>query len=358
MTFFEKDSLEPWMMSLDDIALWVGYAFLFFLVVASVQFIRLLFSDADLGTLAAARSMPRGAFNNKVVWIVGASSGIGASLAYALARHGATLILSARRVDMLDVVQKKCLSLGSPNVKILPIDVCQFQSHASAAKEVISQFSRIDYLVNNAGRSQRALAEETNLSVDQEMFNLNLFGVLSVTKAVLPFLLQQKHGMIVNTSSLAGKMGSPISSTYSSTKFAIQGFFDALRMEVSDRGVRVLNVCPGPVESEITLHAFKADGGSVGELKEKGTKRISSERCAELMIAAMYAQLEEIWIAPQPILIFAYIAQYCRSAYFWLGSRVGPKRVAAFRSGVSGYGSLYSFGKTASTNLEKDDKSE
>lgn len=295
-----------------------------------------------------------------MVWITGASSGIGEALAYELAKRGASLVLSARRVDKLMAVADKCHQLGSPDAEALKLDVVAFDSHKAIAQHVQRRFKKIDYLVNNAGRSQRALVESTELAVDKEMFELNVFGMMSVTKAVLPIMLQQEGGgVIVTTSSVAGKVGSPISATYSATKHAVQGFCDSLRMEVSKRNVRVVNVCPGPVQSEISLHAFTAVAGQQhGDATESSdsTNRMPAEKCAAYMAAAMWAELPEVWIAPQPILLFTYIGQYWRWLYFKLGPVVGHKRVTAFKAGHSGYGAvqnLWSIGKDAAGGASK-----
>lgn len=316
----------------------VGYALL--------QLARVWFSDCDLAVAAAARRMPAFAFEGKVVWIVGASSGIGEALAYELASRGAHLVLSARRVDVLAAMIDKCHRLGAPVVHVQRLDVTALDSHAPVVDAVYRRFPKVDILVNNAGRSQRGLAESTPLSVDVDMFALNVHGAVGVAKAVLPRMLSQVGGgTIAFTSSIAGKVGSPISATYASTKHAVQGWADSLRMEVASRGVRVVSVCPGPVESEITLHAYTDKPGTELGVKADGSNRMSAERCAHLYAAALWAGLPEVWMAPQPILLFVYIGQYARDLYFYLGPRkVGPARVEAFKAGQSGYGAVQSLG--------------
>ncbi len=324
---------------------WVAYGALALAAYGVVGLARVYLSDCDLTVSAAGRRMPRTAFRGKTVWIVGASSGIGEALALELASRGATLVLSARRGDRLEIVARECRTRGAPEVHIQVLDVEAFDTHPVIVEAVFKRVGgRVDYLVNNAGRSQRGLVERTELSVDREMFNLNVFGVISMTRAALPRLLAQQGGaMLVTTSSVAGKLGSPISATYSATKHALQGFFDSLRMEMGGRNIKVLNVCPGPVQSEITLHAFtEKQGQKYGTKEEKGTNRMPAERCAHLMAAGMWAGLEEVWIAPQPILFFVYVAQYFRSLYFKLGPSAGQKRVAAYIAGESGYGAVQS----------------
>jgi short-subunit dehydrogenase len=320
-------------------------------VSAVVSALRVWFSDCDLQLAAAVRRLPsHSGFEKQVVWITGASSGIGEALAYELAQRGAIVILSARRTELLMKVADKCLQLGSPESEALRLDVTDASAFKATVEYVVRKYKKIDILVNNAGRSQRGLVERTAPEVDREMFELNVLAPLALTKAVLPHMLERGAGHVVNTSSVAGKVGSPISATYAATKHAIQGFFDSMRMEVQYRGVHVTNVCPGPVHSEITLHAFTEEAGKEHGKKEDGT-RMTAERCALLITAAIHAKLPEVWLAPQPILLFTYIGQYFRSAYFYLGPhKLGPQRVKAFLGGNSGYGSIQSIGGLLKTS--------
>ena len=305
---------------------------------AAAQIARCCVGDADLATRAALRAYPRrGAFAGKVALITGASSGIGEALALELARGGATVVLVARRMEELARVVQACLAEGAPAAEAVRLDVNELSAHAPTIAHVLRKHGRIDYLFNNAGRSQRGLAETTPPAVDEELIRLNLLSVMALTKEVLrPALAAGAPLHIVNTSSVAGKLGSPISATYAASKHALQGFMDSLRMETAWRGVRVTNCCPGPVESEITLHAFTETPGK--ELGQRGDKseRMPAARCALLMCAAVRAGLEEAWMAPQPILFFVYMAQYARWLYFALGPRLGRQRVEAFKVGNTG----------------------
>ena len=298
-------------------------------------------ADADGATLAALRALPRDAFRGQVVLLVGASSGIGEALALEMGARGATLVLAARRVERLVDVARRCMEAGSPDASSLRLDVTQFATHASIVDAVVRKHGRVDVLVNNAGASQRGLAERTPLEVDQQMFQLDVFGVLSVTKAVLPHMLAAGRGVIVNTSSVAGLMGTPISSTYSACKHAVQGFAESLRMEVGWRGIDVVNVCPGPVISEITQNAFTEEQGKrLGQPVEDALHRLTAQRCAALMAGAVWARLPEAWIAPQPILLYVYVRQYLPGLFVRMGRSAGRKRVEAFREGRTGYDSL------------------
>ncbi len=335
---------------------WVAYSALVLASYSLLSLARMYLGDADLQVRAAYARLPRTAFRGKSVWIVGASSGIGEALAYEVAARGGVVILSARRADRLESVAKACMAKGAAGAHVLVLDVEDEKAHAAAvARAQTLGGGRIDYLVNNAGRSERGLVERTEMTVVRQMFNLNVFAVMSLTKAALPTLLAQPKGaVLVTTSSVAGKLGSPISATYSASKHALQGFFDSVRMEMGGRNIRVVNVCPGPVHSEITLHAFTETAGKqLGDAKEEGTNRMPAERCAALMAAAMWAELPEVWIAPQPILFFTYVAQYWKGLYFRLGPKAGAKRVEAFKQGKSGYGAVQSVWSIASSGGAK-----
>lgn len=270
-------------------------------------------SHTHTQTLLSKAWLPKYAFSGRRVWITGASSGIGEHLAYHLAKRGAVLVLSARRVDKLDLVAAKCRELGAPDVVVQRLDVLAFNDHAAVAAKVVKAVGYVDVLVNNAGTSQRGLAEDTPLQVDKECLELNALGPISVTKAILPHMLARNSGHIVVTSSVAGKLGAPVSSAYSAAKHATNGFFNALRMEVVDRNVDVTLVCPGPVVSDIQRHSFTTEPGKkLGvTTQDDGSARVSTDRCAFLMAAAMYHRLDEVWISKHPVLFFTYMVRRC-----------------------------------------------
>ncbi|CAM9191904.1 unnamed protein product, partial [Ectocarpus fasciculatus] len=184
-------------------------------------------------------------FNGKVVWITGASSGIGASLARDLSRNGAQVVISARRADALQEVALSCTGQLKPFV--LPLDVTDHEAQQAALDTIISKFGRLDTLVLNAGRSQRAVAADTSFEDTKSLFDLNVFAVIHLAKITLPHFLERQSGQFVVVSSVSGFLGTPIGSSYSATKFALHGYFDALRAELADDNIHVVMVCPGPV---------------------------------------------------------------------------------------------------------------
>eukprot|EP01012_Entosiphon_sulcatum_P014639 TRINITY_DN1964_c0_g1_i1.p1 TRINITY_DN1964_c0_g1~~TRINITY_DN1964_c0_g1_i1.p1 ORF type:complete len:320 (-),score=45.76 TRINITY_DN1964_c0_g1_i1:101-1060(-) len=291
-----------------------------------------LFADAD-ATLLWYHYFRRNSakLQGKVIWITGASAGIGAELAVQLAKHKAKLIISARREQELVEVKKRC---PGADVLIIPFDVADTSCHAKVVSEVLATVGRVDVLVNNAGRSQRALVDETVLATDVELFQLNVFGTISLTKELLPSMLKSGKGHIVVTSSVAGKFGAPASASYAATKHAIQGFFDTMRMELSLRGISVTMVCPGPVVSDGSATAITASGGTVGKANASDAGKMATARCVELIMTAIANELDEIWISQHPILFFTYVAQYCPSIFCWLGKHLGHRRATAFKSGA------------------------
>ena len=210
-------------------------------------------------------------FRDKVIWITGASSGIGEGLAYALAKEDARLILSARRVEELERVKQKCIednagngtakSSGTRTVPyILPLDISELESLPALVLQAHALSGGIDILVNNAGIGMRGYVADTDIAVQQRVMQVNYFGQIALTKAVLPYMIERGSGHIVVISSLTGKLPVPGRSAYCASKHALHGFFDALRGEVHQYGIKVTIVCPGFVRTHISENALLPDG--------------------------------------------------------------------------------------------------
>ena len=165
----------------------------------------------------------------KVIWITGASSGIGAELAKQYSKKGARLILSARRKLALEEVKDSCVN--KKNITILQLDLKDFKIMESHVANAISFFGSIDLLINNAGVSQRSLISETNFEVYKELMDINYLGTVALSKALLPYFTKQRKGHFVVVTSVMGKYGSPFRSGYCGAKHALHGFFDVLRMD-------------------------------------------------------------------------------------------------------------------------------
>ncbi|OYT72820.1 MAG: short chain dehydrogenase [Armatimonadetes bacterium JP3_11] len=234
-------------------------------------------------------------FRNKVVWITGASSGIGEALAYAFSREGAHLILTARRRDRLETVRNACTSEGK--VLLLPFDVTDYDSHPRMVGAAIEHFGQVDLLINNAGISQRSLVLETDFSVDRRIMEVNYFSVISLTKTVLPYMIERGGGHIAVVSSLLGKFSTPRQSAYCASKHALHGYFDSLRSEVYDQGIRITLICPGFVRTEVSIHALRGDGQEHGQLDNRIARGMPAEVCARHIVNALYKRKEEVYIA-------------------------------------------------------------
>jgi short-subunit dehydrogenase len=234
-------------------------------------------------------------FSNSVVWITGASSGIGEAVALALAKQGAKLILSARREAELKRVATQT-GLPLSDVLVLPMDMTDTASLPAHVQTVQQRFGQIDYVFQNAGISQRGTVADTDLSVYKQLMEVNFFGVVALTKAVLPLMLEQGHGHYVVTSSVAGKLGTKQRSGYCASKHALHGFFDALRAETYDAGLCITLVCPGYIQTAISLNALGPNGQVHGKMDQNQEKGMRPDEFARQLLQAVSRQEEEVYI--------------------------------------------------------------
>jgi short-subunit dehydrogenase len=234
-------------------------------------------------------------FQDCRVWITGASSGIGEALAIAFHNAGARLILSARREDELKRVQGLCG--GEPRTMVLPLDMSLAQELSAKARAALALFGGIDVLVLNAGITQRALTRDTDDRVYRQLMEVNFFGPEELTRAVLPAMLEAGNGHFVVISSIAGKFGVPLRSGYSASKFALYGFYEALRAEESHNGIRVTMVCPGFIRTGISLSALKGDGTRHARMDPELAQGMPVEECARQILRAVARGKEDVCIA-------------------------------------------------------------
>ena len=193
-----------------------------------------------------------------VIWITGASSGIGAELAKQYAKEGALLILSARREKALQEVKNSCEN--QENITVLPLDLKNFSSMAQYVEKALAVYGSIDLLINDGGVSQRSLIADTKMEVYQELMDVNYIGTVALTKAMLPYFIECKKGHFAVVTSVMGKFGSPYRSGYCGAKHALHGFFDVLRMEHEKDNVDVTLICPGFVQTNVTINALTGTG--------------------------------------------------------------------------------------------------
>jgi short-subunit dehydrogenase len=242
-----------------------------------------------------------GKLSGKVVWITGASSGIGEALANAVWQEGAHLVLSARRQSELERVKKSLSPSGFQRVLILPMDLADTLASQNLANEVLREFGQIDILVNNAGVSQRSYTIDTPLAIDRKIMEVNFFGTVALTKAVLPSMVQRKSGLIVVISSISGKFGFYLRSAYAASKHALHGFFESLRMEVYKDNIQVMLVCPGKISTSLSLHALTADGQVHNRMDDAIAAGIPSEQCADRILKGIFRGEEEIFVGGKEI---------------------------------------------------------
>ena len=191
---------------------------------------------------------------DKVVIITGASSGFGEDAARLFAKEGCKIILAARRLERLQTLASEIQSQGGEAVAI-PVDVADRTDIDWMVKSVIDLYDHIDILFNNAGFGRLDWLENLDSARDIEtQVDVNLLGVIQVTRAVLPYMLKQGYGHIINMSSIAGWIAAPLYTIYSATKFGVRGFTDALRREVSPFGIKVSGIYPGPARTEFGQH--------------------------------------------------------------------------------------------------------
>jgi len=232
--------------------------------------------------------------NGKVVWITGASSGIGEALALRFAERGARVVLSARRGEELERVRQ---AMAEPQRHlVVPLDLADEAGLRRAADEVLERCGRVDVMVHNGGISQRALARDTELAVDRRLMEVDYFGAVVLTKALLPSMRRSGAGRLVVVSSLVGKFGTPQRSGYSAAKHALHGFFESLRAEEHAAGIRVTMVCPGFIRTRVTYNALTADGSPQGTLDRAQAKGMRPEACARRIVAAVEAGRDELLV--------------------------------------------------------------
>lgn len=242
------------------------------------------------------------AFADKVVWITGASSGIGEGAVEAFARSGAKVVLSSRNTVELNRVRDNCIRLGASeeDLLVLPLDVVDHAAMPAAVAAVLERFSRIDVLINNAGLGQRSFCLDTQMHVYRTIFEVDVMGPIALTKQVLPVMVEQGSGQIAVTSSLAGKVGVPRGTGLSAAKHAVMGFFDALRTEVACLGIKVNTLVPGLVRTNTVANGLTGDGTPMGAEVGVMESGITIQQAADIIISQMALGTDEIVVGDGP----------------------------------------------------------
>lgn len=230
--------------------------------------------------------------SSSVIWITGASSGIGEALAKQCAAAGATVILSARRASELARVQQAC----GPKAHVLPLDLTNRDSIAAAIAQIQTLTGRVDVLVNNGGVSQRSHVSETSEETDRKIMEVNYFGTIALTKAALP-LLRASRGHIETVTSLSGLFGWYQRSAYCAAKHALHGFFESLALEEAANGITVGLAAPGPVATNIDVNALDAQGNPMGKADAFNQGGMTADACAARILTAIRKRERRVVIA-------------------------------------------------------------
>ncbi|OGS70383.1 MAG: short-chain dehydrogenase [Flavobacteria bacterium RIFCSPLOWO2_12_FULL_35_11] len=233
-------------------------------------------------------------FDHKIIWITGASSGIGKSLAIALSKQHTKLILSSRNEKELNAVKNSCEH--PENIKVLPLDLEDYMSLSSKVEKALSLFGSVDMLFNNGGISQRSYAKDTAISVDKRIMDINYLGTVALTKTLLPHFIEKNSGHFVVITSIVGKIGTPLRSSYAASKHALHGFFDSLRAEVYHNNIKVTIACPGFVQTNVSLNALTADGTPQNRMDGATKNGLTPEVFAKKLLKAVRQEKQEVYI--------------------------------------------------------------
>lgn len=235
---------------------------------------------------------------NKVVWVTGASSGIGEQIAIQCASLGAKVILSARNETSLVKVMER---LPGSDHLVLPLDLEKSENFDELVHIAIKRYGKIDYLFNNGGLSQRSIVRDTKIDIDRYIMEVNYFGNIALTKAVLPFMLKCGSGHIIVISSIAGKFGFYLRSAYSASKHALQGFYESLAMEESANGISVTIAYPGKINTNISMNAVNGNGEKHNVMDHNQATGMSVEECVEKLLQSVKKKKLEVLIGNKEI---------------------------------------------------------
>ncbi len=239
-------------------------------------------------------------FNNKVIWVTGASSGIGKGLVEHFSKMNCKLIISARNNDKLEAIKQA--SKTPENIAVITFDLAEIDNLKTVVKTAINYFGNIDILINNGGISQRSLIVDTDISVDKKLMDVDYLGTVALSKALLPHFIKNKNGHFVVVTSLMGKFSSPYRSGYCGAKHALHGFFDALRMEHQKDNIKVTIVCPGFVNTNIAKNALIGDGSLQNKQDQATENGLTITQFCKRMVNAIQKEKFEVYIGKKEIL--------------------------------------------------------
>lgn len=243
------------------------------------------------------------------VWITGASSGIGAACAIRYASQGAKLVLTSSSRERLEPVAEQCRQAGASGVVVLPYDFKDPEGIPELAGRAWEAFDGLDLVYCNAGISQRTTIEDTSMEMVREIMEINYFAPIAIARAVLAPMLRRGGGHIAVTTSIAGRFGFPLRCAYSSSKFALYGFFETLQAEYYDKGIRVTLVCPGRVRTNISFYALDKGGQRHGKMDPGQAGGLSADAAARTIARAIRKGRREVLVGRME-LVMVYIKRF------------------------------------------------
>ena len=261
-------------------------------------------------------------YSQKIVWITGASSGIGEALVYAYIKKGATVIASSRNENKLQQVKKNC-GENENSCFIQVLDMEQQDNYPELAEKIIKTYKKINILLHVAGVSQRSSDEDISLETTRRIFEINFFGTVALTKAVLPYMKTQGYGHIAVTSSIFGKFGFPMRSAYSASKHALHGYFETLRAELHGKNITITIIIPGRVNTAISDNALTGDGKRWGKRDTWQASGLSSEVAAKIILKSIRKKKKEVLVGGKD-LIMVHLKRFFPGIFWRIVHRINP----------------------------------
>jgi short-subunit dehydrogenase len=206
-------------------------------------------------------------------------------------------------------------------VKCIPFDLADTSGINKIVEQQVNTLGKIDFLLNIGGISQRARIDETPIWLDRKIFEINYFGTIALTKAVLPFMVKQRSGHILATSSISGRFGFPLRSAYSASKQALHGFFETLYLENKKFNIKASVIIPGRVRTAISFHALDSEGKEHGKLDDGQAKGVLPQRAAEIIIRGMLKNKREILVGKNELMML-HIRRYCPWLFFRIADKI------------------------------------
>lgn len=257
------------------------------------------------------------------VWITGASSGIGEACARLYASQGARLVLTSSSVERLEAAAARCREAGAKEVFVLPYDFNSTDGIQNLVDEAWEKSGGLDVVMLNAGISQRTKVEDTSLDMVRKIMEINYFAPVAIAKALLPKMISRGGGKMAVTTSIAGKFGFPFRCGYSSSKFALYGFFETLQAEYYDDGIRVTIVCPGRVCTNISRYALDKGGEPHGKLDPGQAGGMSSDEAARIILRGIRKGKAEVLVGRKELLM-VYIKRFFPGLCTRLSRKIKP----------------------------------